>query len=341
MALSVPVVLFLFKREKAALEVLDRIRLAAPRKLYLMSDQGRDECERQIVREVREAVEAAVDWPCEVVKNYASENRGVFGNIALGAKWVFEREPVAIFLEDDNVPEPTFFDYCAELLERYESDTRVLWVCGTNYLGEYEPLDGSSYVFSQHLLPCGWASWATKFTTFYDFNFELLESTYLQDRVRSEYADSRLYRQQMADFRAELARRSKNEPFWSWDYHMAWSLRVNGLYGISPGRNQIKNIGADEHSIHGGHSLEQEMTARFLRMDSRPLEFPLRHPAVVLADQRYEELITEIILYPLSQRIRAAARRQIGRMFRVPPGVSITKRIRSWFGRLNGASRGN
>jgi hypothetical protein len=33
------------------------------------------------------------------------ESRSI-GNIALRAKWVFEREKWAIFLEDDNLPEP-------------------------------------------------------------------------------------------------------------------------------------------------------------------------------------------------------------------------------------------
>jgi hypothetical protein len=35
-----------------------------------------------------------------------------------------------------------------------------------NYLGKYEAEDGASYVFTRHMLPFGWASWADKFNRF-------------------------------------------------------------------------------------------------------------------------------------------------------------------------------
>ena len=159
MKFTVPVVLLLFKRRDAALRIIDRLRAAEVSKLYILADQGRNKAEREKVWETRTAVEQAIDWDCEVIKDYAEENRGVYGNIALGAKWVFAREKWAIFLEDDNLPELTFFPYCEELLKRYEVDQRVLWICGTNYLGRYQPDNKVSYMFTKHMLPCGWASW--------------------------------------------------------------------------------------------------------------------------------------------------------------------------------------
>ena len=33
---------------------------------------------------------------------------------------------------------------------------------GTNYLKHYAPADGSSYVFTKNMMPCGWASWSKK-----------------------------------------------------------------------------------------------------------------------------------------------------------------------------------
>ena len=82
---DVPVVLFIFKREKAV-EIVKKISEVRPAKLYILADQGRNDEEKEQAQRCREAVEKAVDWECEIVKNYADENRGVFGNIALGAK---------------------------------------------------------------------------------------------------------------------------------------------------------------------------------------------------------------------------------------------------------------
>ena len=118
MKFDMPVVLLLFKRYDAALRIIERLREAQVSKLYIMADEGRNDEEKALVREARQAVENAIDWDCQVIKNYAEKNRGVYGNIALGAKWVFEREACALFLEDDNLPEITFFSFCREMFER-------------------------------------------------------------------------------------------------------------------------------------------------------------------------------------------------------------------------------
>ena len=152
---DIPVVVFFFNRPDMILQIMDRIAQVKPRRMYLFCDGGRNEAEWELVHACRRAVEARIDWDCEIIRNYADTNRGVYETIGKGACWVFQREEKAIFLEDDNLPELTFFPYCREMLERYENDRRVLWVCGTNYLQKYQPADGSSYVFTKHLLPCG------------------------------------------------------------------------------------------------------------------------------------------------------------------------------------------
>ena len=84
---------------------------------------------------------------------------------------------------------------------------------------------------------------------------------------------------------------------------MAFSIRINGLYGISPCLNQIKNIGVDGLSTHGGNSYASVMTRRFCGMESMPMDFPLVHPKVVMPDSVYEKKISKIILYPLKTRL--------------------------------------
>ncbi|HBT63293.1 MAG TPA: hemolytic protein HlpA [Ruminococcaceae bacterium] len=324
---DIPVALFLFKRKSTALQIIEKISQVRPLKIYILSDEGRTSVERKLVSNVRKSVEEAINWECEIIKNYANENRGVYANIALGAKWVFEHEEMAIFLEDDNLPEVSFFGYCKELLEKYKDDSRVLWICGTNYLGKYEPQDGSSYMFTKHLLPCGWASWGKKFNEYYDYNLKLLNSDYLIKRVKYEYHDKRLYEQQMSNVELEKYKFDHNIQYMSWDYHMAWSCRVNNVYGISPKYNQIKNIGVDEFSAHGGNSMNLVMTKRFCGMESYNLELPLKHPQVVLTDIIYEKKTGNIILLPLKVRIKLKLRKLIGKAFYLPPSVSITKSI--------------
>ena len=79
-----------------------------------MADQGRNEEERVQAEQCRRMVEKEITWDCEIVKNYADENRGVYKNIGEGAKWVLSQEKWAIFLEDDNLPEVSFFCFCKQ-----------------------------------------------------------------------------------------------------------------------------------------------------------------------------------------------------------------------------------
>ena len=324
---NVPVVLLLFKRKDTALRIVDRLREIRAARIYIMSDEGRNDEERKKVREARIAVEKAIDWECKVIRNYASNNRGVYGNIALGAKWIFQKEPWAIFLEDDNLPETTFFPYCEELLKMYEDDTRILWICGTNYLGKYVPEDGSSYMFTKHMLPCGWASWSSKFLKYYDGEVKAFQDNYVRKRFLLDFPSKAMrdvYETPLLRYEREMAQ--GKQPY-SWDYQMCFSVRTNSMYGISPVNNQIKNIGVDEDSEHGGNTMSKVMTRRFCGMESYPLQLPLRHPKCVMTDIEYEKKIDKLVTPPLRNRIRHFIAKNLKKMFGLRPDEPFKKVI--------------
>lgn len=301
--LKIPVVLFFFRRKDTIIKIIERISIVKPKKIYLISDGPRNEHEKIQVEECRITVEDCINWDCEIIKNYATENQGVYDRIGKGAKWVFEREEKAIFLEDDNLPEVSFFSYCNELLDYYNDDNKILWICGTNYLEDYEPEDKSSYVFTQHLLPCGWASWSSKFNKYYDGELELIDDENIIKKLKNQYTNKALYRQQLHSIKRTKYLLTTNPTKSSWDHQMSFSIRVNGLLGISPRTNLIKNIGVDEFSEHGGTSFKSVMTRRFCGMESKHLDFPIVHPKVVLTDYIYEKKVGNIILIPFYFRI--------------------------------------
>lgn len=327
---DIPVVLFIFRRMKAV-QVLERIAEVHPRKLYILADQGRNDAEKAEAEACRRQVEAAITWDCEVIKHYAQENRGVYENIGLGATWVLQREKWAIFLEDDNLPEVSFFPFCKEMLERYEDDGRILWVCGTNYLGSYTPKSGESYVFTRHMLPCGWASWSHKFERFYDGELKLTENATLMERIPDMYCNKAVYHQYSRYWMAEKMRIDNGQKPYSWDYQMDFSIKANNLFGICPCQNQIKNIGVDEFSEHGGKSFKSGIMQKLCGMDSFPIQFPLKHPVGLLVDPVFEKEIGRIILYPIKQRVILALSRFLRRLLKVPPEKSIKAFIRAGF----------
>jgi len=326
---NIPVVLFFFKRKETTLQIIEQLSYIKPCKIYLISDGPRHESEKPQIIDCRKAVEASINWECEIIKNYAEHNKGVYDRIGKGASWVLSKEEKAIFLEDDNLPELTFFEYCSELLEKYKHDTRILWICGTNYLEEFKPDDGSSYVFTKHLMPCGWASWSNKFNKFYDGDMELLKDKKILKKLKNEYADKKLYRQQVRSIISEYNKLIFEGKPTSWDFQMALTIRANNLFGISPMYNQIENIGVDEFSIHGGTTMNNPMTKRFCSIKTSKLTFPLKHPNSVMIDSIYEKRVGKIILYPLSMRIDLAIKESLSRIlrniFNIQPNESVRK----------------
>lgn len=326
---DVPIVLFIFKRTEKAKLIIERLSKIRPTKLYLIGDGARNEAERDTVVKCRKVVESHITWNCEVIKNYVESNRGVYENIAGGAKWVFEREKWAIFLEDDNLPELSFFLFCRELLHMYEHDTRVLWICGTNYLKECKFPNNVSYIFTQNMMPCGWASWGIKFTKFYDGNLELWDNSIVNRLVRQLTYDKRLKAQDIRNWDRELSRRKRGLKFDSWDYQMSFSLRANNLFGIVPKYNQICNVGVDLDSIHGGISYENIMTKRFCGLPTKEIEFPLRHPSALLLDNEYESKIAHIITVPVRYRIKGILSGYMKKLFNIAIDESFTDTIKA------------
>lgn len=327
----VPVALFLFRRSETLPRIVSVLREVQVKKLYLICDQGRNEAECEQVSAVRQIIDKEIDWDCEVVKYYAEENRGVLRNIGDGAQWVFQREEKAIFLEDDNLPEATFFSFCEEMLNRYEDDDRVLWVCGSNYLGDMEAFEyGHSYFFSQMLLPCGWASWSSKFTKFYDSRLAGLDDPVKVANFRNSYDDKRLLAQENRSILRTKCRIENDIARASWDYQMIFSLRANHMYGIVPSKNQIRNIGVDAISEHGGNTMKNVMTERFCENETFPLSFPLSHPSDFSAP--FEDSLKGIILAPLKYRVRGNVGALLKRALRMNEGESFTLQLKERMG---------
>jgi len=293
----------MFRRKDTFERIIERLRVVQPNRIYLLGDAGRNADEQHEVQECRETVEKLIDWPCEVIKHYAECNRGVYENIGGSARWVFEREERAIFIEDDNLPEVTFFRYAEELLEKYQDVPEVGWICGTNYYPEME--SRYSYQFTRHLLPCTWASWGHKFLHFYDGEFGLFAKKEYRRNFYRSYQDRFLWLYRWQLIRNEIYRKNHGKRFASWDYQMLWSIRAQGMYGIVPMKNQVTNIGVDNFSIHGGTTKAAEMTNRFCEVKSIPMEFPLKHPEKICIDVYYEKLIGEVISPPVITIIKS------------------------------------
>jgi hypothetical protein len=266
-----PVALTIHSRPEETARVLDAIRNARPPRLLVIGDGARPQIagETERCRLTRELIET-VDWDCEVETNYSEENLGPKERIETGLDWVFSRVEEAIVLEHDCLPDPTFFPFCDELLERYRSDERVMSIGGNNFQFN-RPASSDSYYFSRHSLIWGWATWRSAWET---NDPEMTAWPELRD---SDWLAGFLDERHAAAYWAHALESTYRDRD-TWDRPWQLSCWLRGGLHVIPNNNLVSNIGFREDAAH-----TRPETGDLLVGDlpTDPISFPLRHPAEV------------------------------------------------------------
>jgi hypothetical protein len=267
---AVPVAFFIFNRPIPTQRVFDEIRKLRPAILLITADGPRHEADVPLVEATRKIV-ANIDWPCDVRQNYANKNLGVRRCMYTGIDWVFSQFEQAILLEDDCLPDPTFFPYCTELLKRYRDDERIIMISGDNMLPgrRWNP---DSYYFTVMTHIWGWATWRRAWQ---HYNAAMpdwiadLDAGFPGDFVPDANA-GRFYSKMMHDTY------TGNLNAWglAWMY-TAWKRRA---LSIAPAVNLISNIGFGPDATH------TRKADPFAELPIEPMPFPLVHPKNIVAN---------------------------------------------------------
>ena len=145
--LKTPVAIFIFNRPNCTEQLVHALSVVKPAHLFVIADGPRNANDIELCKQTRAIIDQ-IDWPCSIVKRYATSNIGCRESIPNGLNWVFEQVDACIILEDDCIPQPSFFPFCQELLSRYKHDERVMTVGGHRSDGPNE-LGTESYYFSK------------------------------------------------------------------------------------------------------------------------------------------------------------------------------------------------
>jgi len=274
-----PVCFLVFNRPETTSRVFEEIRRARPPKLLVVADGPR--LDRPGEAEKCDAVRAIieqVDWPCEVLKNYTNTNMGCKRRVSSGLDWVFETVPEAIILEDDCVPDPSFFRYVEELLTRYRDDERVMVIAALHFHGAAHT-PPHSYFFSRYNHVWGWASWRRAWQ-YYDREISLWPALRDTDWLLAIGGGSKAFQQYWTKIfdTVHLGRVD------TWDYQWTFSCWAQSGLAILPARNLVTNVGFGEDATHtkdnGGAHASLQLEA---------LNFPLSHPLTMVRDFAADE----------------------------------------------------
>ncbi len=287
--LDVPVLFCIFNRPELTRQVFARIRAAQPKMLLVVSDAARDdrEDEDDQVAQAR-AVIAGVDWECEVKTNFADQNMGCKARIATGISWAFEHAEELIILEDDCLPDPTFFSYCAELLTRFRDQPEVMMISGNNF--QPTSRTEASYYFSHWTHIWGWATWKRAWQ-----HFDADVSDWPQRKPNNFFADifpsatdQQHWQQVMDNQHAGLID--------TWDFPWTYACWKSKGLTVLPDQNLVKNIG---FGIDATHTTDAE--SRLAGLPTYPM-LEITHPARIKRHEVADQYTLENIMSVCSDK---------------------------------------
>jgi len=281
--LTTPVVFVIFNRPECTARSLAAIRAARPARLFVVADGPRPDRPGEAERcaEVRTLVEQGVDWPCEVVRDYAPANLGCARRVVTGLDRAFSQVEEAIILEDDCVADPSFFSFCAESLDRYRLQPEIWHIGGANFQASAQP--GTGY-FSRYNHVWGWATWKRSWSRF-DWAMTDWKSARETRWLRQLFGDPWAARYWRDGFDSVQAGKVD-----SWAYRWTYTMWRHGGLAVLPGVNLVQNIGFGADGTHVRKSDQQ------LSRPAGSLGSPVRYPDRVGRDERADRY-TERTLY--------------------------------------------
>ncbi|EAY32006.1 hypothetical protein [Microscilla marina] len=278
--LNTPVLLIIFKRLDTTRQVLEKIREVKPKQLFIAADGARPnvDAEARKCEETRNIINE-IDWECDVQTLFQDKNLGCGLGPVTAITWFFEHVEQGIILEDDCLPDASFFHFCEELLNRYKHDTRMMHIAGTNHhMGK--KFGDASYYFSR-INPCwGWATWRRAWKHF-DYEMKLFPKFRDENKMYDVF-----HTPEVAEFKIKKFETGyQNIVKGVWDYQWQFAFLTQSGMAIMPNKNMVKNIGFDQDATH-----TFEVNSKYQEnIHLEQLDFPLTHPEFTIIDHRADD----------------------------------------------------
>lgn len=266
-----PVLLTVFNRPHETRQVLERLRQVQPQKIFIAADGPRNGQAEDLTlcKEVRRLIKDEIDWHAEVITDFSSRNLGLRRRMVSAITWALEHEDRVIVLEDDCIPNDSFFRFSTKLLDRYADDQRIGVITGNNFQPVGFECD-ASYYFSRYPHCWGWATWRRAWN-YYDDAMSDWIKVRESEWLKTIFCDplEALYWKQIFDD-------THSGKIESWAYRWTYSCWRKEMLTITPAVNLVTNIGIG-NSATNTRSLDPTKH----KLKNNNLTFPLKHTKLI------------------------------------------------------------
>jgi FkbM family methyltransferase len=285
-----PILFLIFNRPDLTKVSFEQIAQVKPKKLYIAADGPRIDVknERETCQKTLNQVLQRVDWECEVFQKINPVNLGCGKAVSSAINWFFEQEEEGIILEDDCLPDPSFFDYCATMLERYRHDDQVFSISGNNLVHNFHI--AHDYLFSKYTHVWGWATWKRSWEL-YDFSLSLW------NRKETQFKIKQWLSQEEFNYWYGLFDQSMNFQIDTWDYQLLFSSFIHEKLNVHPKKNLVRNIGFGQNATH-----TKDANSRFSQLKTSSFKETKRTSKIEL-DKAYDKMVFEYVFLSESPKL--------------------------------------
>ena len=277
--LRTPVLYLAFNRLDTVKQTFPEIKKAKPKQLFIACDGPRTKEEKKKTDSVRKYILKNINWKCKVKTLFRDKNLGCKYAVSGAIDWFFENVEQGMILEDDVLPNQSFFRFCQEILERYKDNNKIMSISGYNPLGEFNIKE--SYLFSKYFYCWGWASWRRAWEKT-DMEMEEYIKIKQGNKLKEYYPKfiERVLRKKRVN---ENLKNITN----SWAIPFSISHQINHALAIVPRANLVENIGfLNQYSTHtNGNKWDK----KFLCHKAIEINFPLKHPKEIFMNKKFEK----------------------------------------------------
>ncbi len=266
--LHTPVLFMIFKRPAIQALVFEQIRAVQPKQLFIAADGPRMHVKGEYEKcmAAREIIKQ-VDWPCEVKTLFRDTNLGCGRAVSSAITWFFSYVDRGIILEDDCLPNKSFFYFCQEMLNKYATNENIFHINGIFHGTTKKP---AGYFFNYFISPWGWATWKRAWQHF-DYDMKNLDKLYASGRLEKTFDPDLI---KVLKWHLEGARNGHNIWAVRWNYSV---INNNGLV-INPTINLIQNVGFDVDSTNSVDPNDPRAKIVAQEMDIKKLVHPQKIP---------------------------------------------------------------
>jgi len=237
-----PILLMVYIKPSTTLKVINRLREIKPSKIYIsINVPPKKHFELKKNKKVIE-ITKTIDWKCKIVLKKRKKHVDAYTSYKDAINWFFKNENEGIILEDDTLPNKSFFYFCEKMLKIYRNDKRISQVCGSSFINK--KITEDKYSFSNYTLCWGYATWKRSIK---DFDEKMKDWPYLK---KNNYLFQLIKDKKFVEYWSDIFDIQYSKKFRAWDYIWLYSNWKKNKFSIIPHKHLIKNIGFVKEATH-------------------------------------------------------------------------------------------